>query len=263
MCTENIIVMEFIFSKTMNQMKLTPKNKELIRNGLNDYVQLSFYALFHDMPVTFHGDPHGGNIYMDKKGNIGFLDMGLIFTFSKEEVEFIRKIFLDAYTCNIEELTHILVDGSNQKDLDVTALKQEFTTCCENFKNVSVPEFFMSMIFVYTKHNLEPDPIFYKMAKAFIALFGINTFTENIKTTEELLMKQIIDFYVTRTMTDVKELTNAGIAFLPNFIKNTLEKGLSKSISEQVVAMSEISKKMKKTLNHADEMFGLLQKQKL
>lgn len=263
MCTENIIVMEFIFSKTLNQMKLTPQNKELIRNGLNDYVQLSFYALFHDMPVTFHGDPHGGNIYIDKNGNIGFLDMGLIFTFSKEEVEFIRRLFLDAYTCNIEELTHILVDGSNQKDLDVTVLKQEFTTCCENFKNVSVPEFFMSMIFVYTKHNLEPDPIFYKMAKAFVALFGINTFSENIKTTEELLMKQIIEFYVTRTMTDVKELTNAGITFLPSFIKNTLEKGLTKSISEQVVAMSEISKKMKKALNHADEMVGLLQKQKL
>ncbi len=60
LCTENIIVMEFIFSKTINQMKLTPQNKEKISNSLNDYILLSFYALFHDMPVTFHGDPHGG-----------------------------------------------------------------------------------------------------------------------------------------------------------------------------------------------------------
>ena len=263
MCTENIIVMEFIFSKTINQMKLTPQNKELIRNSLNDYVRLSFYALFHDMPVTFHGDPHGGNIYIDKNGNIGFLDMGLIFTFNKEEVEFIRRLFLDAYTCNIDELTHLLVDGSNQKDVDICTLKQEFTTCCEKFKNVSVPEFFMSMIFVYTRHNLEPDPIFYKMAKAFVALFGMNTFSENIKTTEELLIKQIIEFYVTRTMTDIKEIADAGITFLPNFIKNTFTKGLTKSISEQVVAINKISKKMKTTLHHADEMVGLLQKQKL
>lgn len=64
-------------------------------------------------------------------------------------------------------------------------------------------------------------------------------------------------------MTDIKELTGAGITFLPSFIKNTLEKGLTKSISEQVVAMSEISKKMKKVLNYADEMVGLFQKQNL
>ncbi len=161
MCTQNIIVLEFIFSKTINQMKLTQKNKELIRNSLNNYVQLSFYALFHEMPVTFHGDPHGGNIYIDKNGNIGFLDMGLIFTFSKEEVEFIRRLFLDAYTCNIEELTHLLIDGSNQKDVDVTSLMQDFQKCCSEFKNIPVPEFFINMMFVYTKYNLEPDPIFY------------------------------------------------------------------------------------------------------
>lgn len=256
MCTEDIIVMEFIFSKTINQMKLTQQNKELIRNSLNDYVQLSFYALFHDMPVTFHGDPHGGNIYIDKKGNIGFLDMGLIFTFSKEEVAFIRKLFLDAYTCNIEELTHLLVDGSNQKDVDVDILKEEFRTCCEEFKNVSVPEFFMSMIFVYTKHNLEPDPIFYKMAKAFVALFGINTFSENIKTTEELLFEQIVNFYVSRTMNDVKEVTESSISFLPNFIKNTIEKGLSKSITEQIVSLSNFSKKVNESVKHFDEILS-------
>lgn len=256
MCTQNIIVMEFIFSKTINQTKLTQKNKELIRNSLNDYVMLSFYALFHDMPVTFHGDPHGGNIYIDKNGNIGFLDMGLIFTFSKEEVEFTRRLFLDAYTCNIEELTHLLIDGSNQKDVDVTSLMQDFQKCCSEFKNIPVPQFFMNMMFVYTKYNLEPDPIFYKMAKAFVALFGINTFTENIKSTEELLMQQIVDFYVSRTINDVKEITEDGITFLPNFIKNTLEKGLTKSIAEQIISLSNFSKKVNESVKHFDEVLS-------
>lgn len=85
LCTENIIVMEFIFSKTINQMPLTQQNKEKISKSLNDYILLSFYALFHDMPVTFHGDPHGGNIYIDKNGNLGFLDMGFILPFPKKK----------------------------------------------------------------------------------------------------------------------------------------------------------------------------------
>ena len=180
----------------------------------------------------------------------------LLFTFSKEEVEFTRRLFLDAYTCNIEELTHLLIDGSNQKDVDVTSLMQDFQKCCSEFKNIPVPQFFMNMMFVYTKYNLEPDPIFYKMAKAFVALFGINTFTENIKSTEELLMQQIVDFYVSRTINDVKEITEDGITFLPNFIKNTLEKGLTKSIAEQIISLSNFSKKVNESVKHFDEVLS-------
>lgn len=254
LCTKKIIVMEFIASKTINQMKLTSYNKEKMNKALNDYVALSFYALFHDIPVVFHGDPHGGNIYIDKKGNIGFLDMGLIFELSKEETVFIRNLFLNAYTCNIEELYHLIVDNSIQKDVDKDLLKHEMEECCKSFKNVPVSEFFCSMIFTFIKFNVNPAPVFYKMAKAFIALYGINTFLENIESTEELLYQQIIEYYVTRTMTDIKEITHAGITFLPTFIKNTFEKGLTKSISEQVVTLSSINKKVSESLNHLEEV---------
>lgn len=84
LCTKNIIVMQFIFSKTINQLDFTKENKMQIKSALNDYISLSFYALLHQMPVVFHGDPHGGNIYLDKYGNVGFLDMGLIFELSSE-----------------------------------------------------------------------------------------------------------------------------------------------------------------------------------
>lgn len=256
LCTKNIIVMEFIFSKTINQMKLTPQNKERIRNSLNDYVQLSFYALFHDIPVTFHGDPHGGNIYIDKNSNIGFLDMGLIFTFSKEEENFVRNLFLNAYFCNIEELTNLLVDMSNYKDIDKRALQNEMEVCCKKFKDIPVTKFFVDMIFVFTKFDIEPPTILFKMAKSFVALFGMNTFLENTESTEQLLFEQIVDFYVSRTMNDVKEITETGITFLPKFIKNTLEKGLTKSIAEQIVTLSNLNKKVNESVEHFDEVLS-------
>lgn len=256
MCTKNIIVMEFIFAKTINQMKLTPYNKKLIRNSLNDYVQLSFYALFHDIPVTFHGDPHGGNIYIEKNGNIGFLDMGLIFTFSKEESSFVRNLTLYAYTCNIEELIPLIMNQSNQKNVDIDKLKKEIEICCKQFKNIPVAQFYVDMIMVFTKFNIDPLPIFYKMAKAMVALFGMNTFLENTESTEELLFKQIIEFYISRTMEDVKEIADVGITFLPKFIKNTLKNGLTKSIAEQVISLSNLNKKVNVSIQHFDEILS-------
>lgn len=255
-CTKNIIVMEFIFAKTINQMKLTPQNKELIRNSLNDYVQLSFYALLHNMPVIFHGDPHGGNVYIDKDENIGFLDMGLIFSFTTKETHFIRDLFLYAYTCNVEKLTNLMLEQFNQKNVDIDNFQKEIEICCKKFKNIPVAQFYVDMIMAFTKFNIEPLPIFYKMAKTFVALFGMNTFLENTESTEQLLFEQIVAFYVSRTMNDVKEVTETGIAFLPKFIKNTLEKGLTRSISEQIVSLSNLNKKVNESMKHFDEVLS-------
>lgn len=256
LCTKNMIVMEFIFSKTINQMKLTNQNKEKIGKSLNDYIALSFYALFHDMPVIFHGDPHSGNIYVDKEGNIGFLDMGLIFELSVEESRFTRELFLDAYTNNNEKLVNLIVDGSVNENVDFDALKKEISSCCIQFKSIPVAEFFVNMIFIFTKFNINPNAIFYKMAKAFVSLYGMNTFLEDTESTEKLLYEQIVNFYVSRTMDDIKEIANTGITFLPQFIQNTVKKGLTKSVAEQIVTLSHFNKKVNEFVHHFDEILS-------
>ena len=119
----------------------------------------------------------------------------------------------------------------------------------------------MDMIMVYTKFNATPPKIFYKMAKTFVALFGMTTFLKNTKTTEELLQKQIIDFYVTRTMTDIKEITSSSIHLLPTLFKNLLTKGITKSITEQMIELSEMQKKMTNATAHAGEIIELIKRQ--
>ncbi len=44
-------------------------------------------------------------------------------------------------------------------------------------------------------------------------------------------------------MNDIKEITNNSITFVPTFVKNILTKGVTKSIAEQVVVLSEMQKK--------------------
>lgn len=59
LCTENIIVMEYINSKTINKLELTEENSDKISVAINSYIKASFYALFNDKKIVFHGDPHG------------------------------------------------------------------------------------------------------------------------------------------------------------------------------------------------------------
>ena len=94
LCTDRIIVMEFIKGKTVNRMADTLENKKRINTSINDYIYVSFYALLHQMPLIFHGDLHMGNLYLDEDDNLGFLDMGLIFTLNESEEKFVLELFL-------------------------------------------------------------------------------------------------------------------------------------------------------------------------
>lgn len=92
-CTNNVIVMEFIKDNTINKLESSEHNKEKIINAINSYIKSSFYALFNDKQIIFHGDPHSGNIYIDEFENIGFLDMGLLFALTKDDQKLLKNFF--------------------------------------------------------------------------------------------------------------------------------------------------------------------------
>ena len=257
LCTDSIIVMEFIYSKTINQMKLTDKNKEKIRTALNDYINLSFYALFHYRDVTFHGDPHGGNIYIDKEGNIGFLDMGLIFHFKDKEADFIRNLFLYSYFAKGDELTNLLLSTCKYTSLDEDLLREDIKECCLEFKHIPVTNYFINMVMVFAKYDINPPTLLFKLAKAFVDLNGINNFSDNGINTEELCLNHITEYYVNRTMGDLKDIVSTSSKILPNFVEDTLKYGVLKGVSAQVGQLFLLNKKVHEASNHFDEVLSL------
>jgi len=259
MCTKNIIVMEFIPFKTINQISFHEKNKAEITKCFNDYIRLTFYAMFHEMPVIFHGDPHGGNIYLDKNGNIGFLDMGLMFSFSKEEIELVRKLFFLAYSCKVSQLFQLLTTSTTLKKDDLDNLKSGIEECCKNLRKIPVTQFFIDMINLYTGFNIDAPSILYKMAKAFVALYGLNMLLENDTSTEDLLKEQIIEFYMSQITEDMKNLTKEGMAFIPNFIHDACHNGLVKTISSQIIQFEQFHKKISSSLNKWQELLSFFQ----
>lgn len=239
LCTDNVLVMEFISSKTINQMELTEVNKERIQNAINDYIKASFYALLNDQKVIFHGDPHGGNIYIDDNDNIGFLDMGLIFEISEEDKKMARKLFFSIYLGKVDEIYQFLLSIGDLNLKQKSLLRKDVEDYFLNVKTKSIPDYYVGMILICVKYNIKPPDILFCMAKAFVCLEGITTFSDNMTSAIELLEEQLVDFYIKRTVKDTKEVIKSLILFTGAHLYKTssfmLEKGISKGFKKGVV----------------------------
>lgn len=198
-CTENIIVMEYIQYKTISELQTDKNNSKKINDAMECYIKLSFYALFNNIDVVWHGDPHAGNIYIDNDGNIGFLDMGLIFELTTEEQNKTLEYFFCAYLGDYNKLFDLLEphikEQSNRKDKFREACK----VYCKNIKNKPITCYFMDLVWVCAEYNISPPDFLYGMAKAFICLFGIDVVYNHTKTGKEVIEKQVIEYIIRTT----------------------------------------------------------------
>lgn len=258
LCTKNIIVMEFISTPTINKLPLTPENKQRIARAENDYIRLSFYALFHDMPVVFHGDPHGGNIYLDAAGNIGFLDMGLIFEFSSAESKLTRQLFLNAYTGKTDRIIDYLFSDSEFEHVDRAALRRDMQAKIDQLHEMPVAQFFVEMIGVFTQYDMAVPPFLFKMAKAFLALFGLGTITGNVADTKNLLADQVADFYLRRAATDVRDTFYSGLKLAPQALGSVISRGPLGGLSASLASLSDFGRQLQTTADNCREALDLL-----
>ena len=256
-CTENVIVMEYVSAPTINQIPLTPENKTRLAKAINDYASLSFYALLHEMPITFHGDPHSGNIYLDEAGNVGFLDLGLMFSFTPDEADFVRRLFLCAYNVRTDKLIELLLKDSDYTAFDHSEFRAAIEAEIQRFQSIPVTQFFVEMIMVYTKYNIAPPEVLFKMAKAFIALYGINNFINNTVDTKELLMGQVIEYYVDRAAKDLKTIIHTGGDILPDVLTAVSEQGLSHGIATGIQTIGKLHEEFGQILENCQEILAL------
>lgn len=258
LCTENLIVMEFIKHPTVNHLELNSQNKKLIKRAINNYLSLSFYALLNGIPVVFHGDPHGGNIFLDGAGNLGFLDLGLIFELSAEEMTFVRELFLNSYTGKPEKIINFLVEHCECAEFDHEKFAAAIRAEVERVKDIPVTAYFVEMMNIFTGFNMSPPPVFFKMAKAFITIFGINTFIGNEVNTKELLATQLTEYYVKRTAEDFKSLAATGIRLLPNFFSQSVRRGFAQGIVASVNDLSNFHQQAVLALENCGEIIEMM-----
>ncbi len=256
-CTDNIIVMEFFKTQTINKLELTDENKDKINTAFNSYIKSSFWAMYNDKPVVFHGDPHSGNICIDEDGNICFLDMGLLCALSDSDVKLCRKFFLTAYSGNYEKLYDMLVSYGNMSEEKKQSFKEDCKKYCEEVKNKRFTCCFTDMINVCINYEFVPPNFFFSMAKAFVCLNGISNFSDNKCTARELLQEQTLEFLVKRSLKDCNDIVIDSLHFAPKVLENILQYGLANTIAKVAIS-SEIKKDVRKSLENLKEMLDLI-----
>lgn len=234
LCTENVIVMEFIETKTINTLGLNQQNKALVAEAMNDYLKLSFWALLNDQPIVFHGDPHGGNICVDEN-NIYFLDMGLLSALSEEDAQLCRKFFLAAYSKNYEKLFRLLAEYGDLEEEKREAFREDCRKYCEELARKDVTFYFVDMMNICLRYEFVPPKFLFPMAKSFLCLNGINQFSGNKCTARELLQPQVAEFLVRRSLKDCQEVLMGGVRIIPNFMEAILQDGLSANVLEVIM----------------------------
>lgn len=205
LCTKNIIVMEYIPYPTIN--KIVDRDK-LIK-GINSYIQLSFYALLNNKRIVFHGDPHAGNIYITDNGDIGFLDMGLIFDLNEKDAEDTKKLFFDAYFGKYSSLYKTLLPYFDGNKKQKESFKNDIKDYCNSIMTRPVTAFFMDMVLVCFKYNIAPPDFLYGMAKAFACLGGMDTVYKNDITGHQLLVSQVMEYITTQIINEGKTVLGA------------------------------------------------------
>lgn len=201
LCTANVIIMEFVPYRTLSK----GVNADDVLPAMDTYVRLSFYALLHHLPVVWHGDPHAGNIYIDDCGNVGFLDMGLLFELTEHEADLCLQLFFSAYLQRKEKLFTLIspwLEDKKNKD----AFYEELDIYVKNIPQRPITNYFMDLVFVCMRVHINPPRWLYNMAKAFVCLNGIDSMYFNQTTGRELLLEQVVEYLATEGTEAVTDL---------------------------------------------------------
>lgn len=257
LCTKNVIVMEYIKYPTLNNMELTEENKKIIFSGISSYLRLSFYAVFNDKQVVFHGDPHVGNIFFDNDGNIGFLDMGLLFALSPEDAELVKNFFFAAYTGNYEKLFKLLSKYGIWTEDKKLRFKEDLKKFCEEVSDKDVTYYFTDMTKICLNYDFLPPDFLYYMAKPFVCLNGINVVSNAMISCKSLLEQQIIEYYIRKNLENSIDILINSLKLSPQLIYNIEKYGLTKGISYTASNNVENLKELKKVLENYNDLLDM------
>lgn len=258
LCTDNVIVMEYIHHKTINNLELNDENNSKIRDALNSYISSSLYAMFNDLKIVFHGDPHSGNIYLDDEGNIGFLDMGLVFELSEEDVKLTKEFFFAAYKRNYKKIYDLLIPYGEMDEETKAKFKQELQKCCDKLINKPATSYFIDVMNICLKYEVCPPNFLFCLAKAFVCLDGINKVSKNELSGVDLLKEQVIEFYIRKSLQDTQSIVINGVKLFPKILDDTCRYGLIKAMSKSVVDSEKVYQQTKETLSYYKEILEMI-----
>lgn len=259
-CTNNVIVMEYIKTKTIKNLdSKDPLVQEKISQAISSYLKSNFYAVIHDKDVVFHGDPHGGNIYVDDNNNVGFLDMGLVFALNKEDRALLREFAFDAFSRDYERLYNTLIVYGNMSKRKAEKFKNDIKNFCETISAKDISFYFTDMIQICLKYELLPPNFLFCMSKAFLCLNGIADSFNVVNTAKEIVLEQLVEYKLKNSVTNVSHFAVKSFKVFPPFLNMALKNGFTFSVSHSTNELIDLYGEFKKIVSDYEEIIKLIE----
>jgi len=137
LCSSKVICMEYVDGcKITDLPKLKQQNitgKYLAETGINLYFEQVFEHGF------FHADPHPGNIFVNKKGQIVFLDYGMMGTITDHDKMLFSDILLSLHDKDVQGLKKAILYFAPDLSDDLNReLENDIIHIIRNYSNTTI-----------------------------------------------------------------------------------------------------------------------------
>lgn len=237
-CTKKILVLEYINGCKVNNIEqIKSYNLDPI-NIANIGLDLLFKQIF--VHGFFHADPHPGNVLVLEKGEICYIDFGMMGKISNNDKEVLITLLIGIYSKDSSKIIRVLKKLSgyrNFKEIDEDTLKHRIDQLIDEFESLQLNSTHLSIFLEQFKklildYKIEVPSDFYLLIKAVITTEGIGLILHpqlNVMEKLQPYVKQLIydklnPFKITKNILSSTTNFIEFIKTFPNDIRDIIEK---------------------------------------
>jgi len=175
--TSKVLILEFISGfkiSKFNEMEANHHDRKLIAKNL----ALSYFMQIFDHGF-FHADPHPGNIFVLKSGEICYLDFGMMGSILTRDIEIFGHIFLSVRDKDVKNIIRSLlklsenvhISNAHELESDVNEFVQSHSVSHLHTNEMS--NVLLELKNIIVKHDLKVPAHFFLLIRSMVTIEGV------------------------------------------------------------------------------------------
>lgn len=127
----------------------------------------------------FHGDPHPGNLLVQRDGTLAYVDFGVVGRLDRATMGHLAELFVGFVDADVERVIKALVRaGAIQGEIDQVALRDELLDLIDAYhdrslRDVEISQVIAEALEIAYRHRLKFPPDLLLLARAFVTMEGV------------------------------------------------------------------------------------------
>lgn len=175
--TPRMLVMEYIEGVKIDQLEQLDAwgidREELARRGAEAFLKQVM------LDGCFHGDPHPGNLLVQRDGTLAYLDFGIVGRLDEATMSHLAELFVGFVDADVERVMKALARaGAFRSGIDELALRDDLLDLIDHYHgrplgDVVISEVISEALEVAYRHRLKLPQDLYLLARAFVTMEAV------------------------------------------------------------------------------------------